>query len=139
LPTTEDGFTTVGDLGWLDEDGYLYIADRRTDLIITGGVNVYPAEVEAALVRHDQVADAVVVGLPDVEWGKRVHAIVQPVDAASPPAVADLASHVAEQLSSAKRPKSYELVDQVPRDESGKIRRSLLVAERSVAAEAVLP
>jgi bile acid-coenzyme A ligase len=137
LPTTEDGFTTVGDLGWLDEDGYLYIADRRTDLIITGGVNVYPAEVEAALVGHPQVADAVVVGLPDVEWGKRVHAIVQPADVANPPTVHELAAHVAEHLSPAKRPKTYELVGRVPRDESGKVRRSQLVAERSVASEEV--
>lgn len=136
LPTTDDGFTTVGDLGWLDDEGYLYIADRRTDLVISGGVNVYPAEVEAALVRHPQVADAVVVGLPDAEWGRRVHAIVQPVDMASPPTAEDLASHVAGQLSPAKRPKSYELVGQVPRDESGKIRRSQLAAERSVAAGA---
>jgi bile acid-coenzyme A ligase len=139
LPTTEDGFTTVGDLGWLDEEGYLYIADRRTDLIITGGVNVYPAEVEAVLVRHDQVADAVVVGLPDVEWGRRVHAIVQPVDVANPPTADELAAHVAGQLSSAKRPKTYEFLAQVPRDESGKVRRSQLVAERSVATEEVHP
>ncbi|MCP6423739.1 long-chain fatty acid--CoA ligase, partial [Klebsiella pneumoniae] len=61
-PTTDDGFTTVGDLGWLDEDGYLYIADRRLDLIVSGGVNVYPSEVEAALVEHPDVADVAVVG-----------------------------------------------------------------------------
>jgi bile acid-coenzyme A ligase len=139
LPLTDDGFTTVGDLGWLDGDGYLYIADRRTDLVITGGVNVYPAEVEAALVRHPQVADAVVIGLPDDEWGRRVHAIVQPVDAGSPPTAEDLASYLAGQLSPAKSPKSYELVDHVPRDESGKIRRSQLVAERSSEAEAAHP
>jgi bile acid-coenzyme A ligase len=137
LPTTDDGFTTVGDLGWLDDAGYLYIADRRNDLVITGGVNVYPAEVEAALLQHPQVADAVVIGLPDPDWGRRVHAVVQPVDVSSPPAVADLESHVAEQLSPAKRPKSYELVDLVPRDESGKVRRSQLVADRSDPAEAV--
>ena len=77
---TDDGFIGVGDVGWLDDDGYLYIADRRTDLIVSGGANVYPAEVEAALGEHPQVADVVVIGLPDPEWGQRVHAVVQPAD-----------------------------------------------------------
>ena len=66
---TQDGFRTVGDMGWLDEDGYLHIADRRTDMIISGGANVFPAEVEAALCRHPGVAEAGVVGIPDDEMG----------------------------------------------------------------------
>ena len=69
LPTTEDGFATAGDLGHLDDEGYLYIVDRRVDLIISGGANVYPAEVESALADHPAIADVVVVGLPDPEWG----------------------------------------------------------------------
>ena len=72
-----DGFATVGDLGWLDEDGFLYLSDRRVDLIVSGGANVYPAEVEAAVGEHREIDDVVVIGLPDDEWGKRVHAIVQ--------------------------------------------------------------
>src|SRR5207253_349389 len=77
LTTTEDGYVSIGDLGWLDEDGFLYIADRRADLIVTGGANVYPAEVEAAISEHPDVADVVVVGLRDPVWGRRVHAIVE--------------------------------------------------------------
>src|SRR5690606_3157498 len=76
---TDDGFTSIGDLGWLDEDGYLYVADRRVDMIVSGGANVFPAEVEAALSEHPAVHDVVVIGLPDPEWGRRVHAIVEPV------------------------------------------------------------
>ena len=74
IPMTDDGFGTVGDMGYLDDEGYLYLADRRVDLIITGGANVFPAEVEAALIDHPQIADVVVVGLKDEEWGRRVHA-----------------------------------------------------------------
>jgi bile acid-coenzyme A ligase len=134
LPTTADGFATVGDLGWLDEDGYLYVADRRTDLIISGGVNVYPAEVEAALLQLPAVADAVVIGLPDPDWGRRVHAIVQPADPDRPPTVDELTAELADRLHPSKRPKDYELLDAIPRDESGKVRRSQLVAERSQAS-----
>ena len=77
LPTTADGFGTAGDMGRLDEEGYLYLADRRVDMIVTGGANVFPAEVEAVLSEHPGIADAVVVGLADPEWGRRVHAIVE--------------------------------------------------------------
>lgn len=131
LTTTPDGFSSVGDLGWLDDEGYLFIADRRVDLIITGGVNVYPAEVEAVLLEHPAVRDAVVVGVPDAEWGRRVHAIVEPSDRTSPPTDDELDRYLRARLHGAKRPKSYELIAQLPRDESGKIRRSALVAERS--------
>lgn len=129
-PATEDGFRTAGDLGWVDEDGYLYISDRRADMIVSGGANVFPAEVEAALSSHPSVADVVVVGLPDEEWGRRVHAIVQPADSASPPDVGDLNRHVREHLAAYKAPKTYEMVSELPRSESGKIRRSALAEER---------
>ena len=79
-----DGFGTAGDLGWLDADGYLYIADRRVDLIKTGGANVFPAEVESALIDHPGIADVVVIGLSDPTWGRRVHAVVEPADRTSP-------------------------------------------------------
>src|SRR5206468_2329140 len=84
--STADGFASIGDLGWVDAEGYLYIADRRMDMIVTGGANVYPAEVEAALSEHPAVGDVTVIGVPDAEWGKRVHAVVQPIDPTRPPA-----------------------------------------------------
>jgi bile acid-coenzyme A ligase len=129
--TTPDGFVSVGDMGWLDADGYLHVADRRVDLIVTGGANVFPAEVEAALSSHPGLVDVAVVGLTDAEWGKRVHAIVQPRDTTRPPSPDDLNQHVREQLAPYKVPKSYEFVAELPRDPSGKVRRAQLVAERS--------
>jgi len=130
INATPDGFYSVGDLGWVDEEGYLFIADRRVDLIISGGANVYPAEVEAALHDHPALADLAVIGVPDEEWGRRVHAIVQPADPANPPAVADLDAWARERITSYKVPKTYEIVDELPRNEAGKIRRSALVSER---------
>jgi bile acid-coenzyme A ligase len=116
-------------MGWVDEDGYLFLADRRTDLIITGGANVYPAEVEAALSEHTGIADVAVIGLPDEEWGKRVHAVVQPGVELT---VAELDAHCRERLASYKVPKTWEFVETLPRDDTGKIRRAALVAERNI-------
>ncbi len=130
MNATPDGFYSVGDLGWVDEDGYLFIADRRVDLIITGGANVYPAEVEAALHDHPAIADLAVVGIHDEEWGRRVHAIVQPLDPANPPPITELDAWARERITSYKVPKTYEIVAELPRNEAGKIRRSALVAER---------
>ena len=134
LPTTEDGFGTAGDLGYVDEDGYLYIADRRIDLIISGGANVYPAEVESALAEHPGIADVVVIGLSDAEWGKRVHAIVQATDPSSPPSEADVIRYAKERLAAYKVPKTVELVDEIPRSAATKVSRSALVTEREPAA-----
>jgi bile acid-coenzyme A ligase len=128
--STPDGFYSIGDLGWLDANGYLFIADRRTDMIVSGGANVYPAEVEAALHDHPAIADLAVVGVPDEEWGRRVHAVVQPADPAHPPPVAELDAWARERITSYKVPKTYELVAELPRNEAGKIRRSALAAER---------
>lgn len=125
-----DGFTALGDLGWLDEEGYLYLADRRVDMIISGGANIFPAEIEGALTEHTQVADAVVVGLPDDEWGERVHAIVMPADPARPPSTEELRSFCRERLAAYKVPKAFELVARLPRTEAGKIRRADLANER---------
>lgn len=127
---TPAGFITVGDLGYVDEQGYLYIADRRVDMIISGGANVYPAEVEAALSEHPDVADVVVIGLPDDEWGKRVHALIQPTDYATLPTVSALDHHCRQRLMAYKVPKTYEFVEQLPRQLSGKIRRTALVQAR---------
>jgi len=124
-----DGFATVGDLGWLDEDGFLYLADRRVDLIVSGGANVYPAEVEAALGEHPGVADVVVIGMPDEEWGRRVHAIVQPVPASGLTSE-DVREFARARLARYKVPKTVELVDRIPRSAAMKVNRSLLIDER---------
>lgn len=128
---TSEGFTTVGDMGWMDDDAFVYLADRRVDMIVTGGSNVFPAEVEVALSEHPGVADVVVIGLPDETWGKRVHAIVQRSDSASDLTEADVISFGRDRLASYKLPKSVEFVDLIPRAASTKVSRSALVAERS--------
>lgn len=125
---TSDGFITVGDMGHVDADGYLYLADRRTDLILRGGANIFPAEVEAALEAHPAVRSVVVIGLPDDDLGKRVHAIV---DAPAGIDEATLRTFVAERLVTYKCPESYEFVDGPVRDEAGKVRRNALATERS--------
>jgi bile acid-coenzyme A ligase len=127
---TDDEFYTVGDLGWMDEDGFLYMADRRVDMIVTGAANVFPAEVESALSEHPQIADVVVVGLRDAEWGRRVHAIVQPTDLADPPDVDDVIGFAKARLASYKAPKTVEFVDSLPRSEAMKLSRGALVLER---------
>jgi bile acid-coenzyme A ligase len=124
------GFRSYGDMGYVDKDGYLFIVDRRQDMIISGGANVFPAEIEAALSEHAGLADAVVIGLPDPEWGHRVHAIVQPVEPAAPPTEAELRAHCRARLAAYKVPKAFEVVDRIPRTSAGKVNRSRLVAER---------
>ena len=122
---------SVGDLGYLDEEGYLYLVDRRSDMIISGGKNIYVTEVENALREYKDVRDIVVVGLPDASWGRRVHAIIEP---ACPPeefGLYEFASFGFRTLSNFKLPKSMELVERLPRDESGKIRRKALAEERA--------
>lgn len=118
-----DGWESLGDLGWMDEDGYLYISDRRTDMIVSGGANIYPAEVEAALESHPQVLSSVVVGLPDDDLGQRAHAVVQ-VDGSI--TEADLLEHLAGRLVRYKIPRSIELVGEPLRDDAGKVRRSAI-------------
>lgn len=131
LPQTVEGFSSVGDLGWLDQEGYLHLADRRADLVVTGGVNVYPAEVEGVLTRHPGVRDAVVVGVPDPEWGRRVHAVVECVDPSSPIPDSELVEWTRAHLHPSKAPKTFEFVTALPRDDSGKVRRSALAAARA--------
>jgi len=129
IPVTDDGYATVGDLGWLDDDGYLYLADRRVDMIISGGANVYPAEVEAAISEHPAVADVVVIGLPDPDWGRRVHAIVHPSDG-SHPSAEDLTAYASSRLARYKVPKTFEFIEEIPRSEATKVNRAALIAER---------
>lgn len=111
---------TVGDMGYLDADGYLFLTDRKIDLIITGGANVYPAEVEAALFRHPAVGDVAVIGVPDDEWGEAVKAIVEPRAAVTEP---EIIAFCREHLAHYKCPRSVDLVEALPRDDNGKVRK----------------
>jgi len=124
----EDGFATVGDIGRLDSDGYLYLLDRRSDLIISGGVNVYPAEVEQWLLTHDAVADAAVIGLPDPEWGAAVTAVVELRDGveASGELRRALDEHCRAGLAGPKCPRRYEFRAMLPRTPTGKLLRRAL-------------
>lgn len=130
LRGTGDGFHTVADLGYLDTDGYLYLVDRRVDVIISGGANVYPAEVEQALIDHPRIADVVVIGLRDPEWGRRVHALIEPADPAAPPAPQDVIGYAKGRLAAYKVPKTVEIVDVIPRSEATKVNRARLVQAR---------
>jgi bile acid-coenzyme A ligase len=136
LAVDDEGFATFGDLGWLDDDGYLYIADRRSDMIVTGGANVYPAEVETVLAEHRGVADVVVVGIPDADWGHRVHAIVEPADHTMPPDHDELRAHVRARLAAYKVPKSVEIVEHIGRTDAGKVNRTSMAAARSQRSSA---
>jgi bile acid-coenzyme A ligase len=124
----DGGWESLGDVGWLDEDNYLYLGDRLEDMILTGGANVYPAEVEAALQEHPDVRSVAVIGLPDEDRGNIVHAIVEADPAAVPPEV--LQSFVGERVARYKIPRSVEYTDQPLRNEAGKLRRSALRAAR---------
>ncbi|MGH3737825.1 MAG: AMP-binding protein [Micromonosporaceae bacterium] len=119
-----DGFHTVGDLGYLDPHGYLFLVGRTSTVINVGGANVYPAEVEAVLLQVDGVADAVAVGRPHTYLGETVHARVVPADPASPVDPAVLEAHCRQLLSAAKVPMSYEIVPGPLRERTGKVRRS---------------
>lgn len=127
LPSTPDGFRSAGDIGHLDSDGYLYVADRRADMIITGGANVFPAEVESALVEHEAIADVVVIGLADPQWGRRVHAVVQ---LAAPLTGQEVIAYAKSRLAPYKVPKTVEFVDQIPRTAATKVNRSAMVQAR---------
>jgi long-chain acyl-CoA synthetase len=118
-------FYTPGDLGHLDADGWLYMSDRRTDLIISGGVNIYPAEIESVLLQHPAVGDAVVIGVPDEDWGQRVVALVEPAEgaAAGDGLAADLLAFCGPRLAKLKHPRRIEFRASLPRTPSGKLSR----------------
>lgn len=122
---TEDGFFRIGDVGRIDEDGYLYITGRAKDMIISGGVNIYPAEVEQALGEHPDVIEAAVIGVPDEDLGERVVAFceVRPDSAVTED---DLLSTVARQLAPFKRPRRVELIGELPRNALGKVMKTTL-------------
>lgn len=127
---TADGFQTAGDMGYLDDEGYLYLVDRRVDIIITGGANVFPAEVESALIDHPQIADVVVIGLSDPEWGRRVHAVIEAADPSAPPTADDVIAYAKSRLAPYKVPKTIEIVEQIPRSAATKVNRGALIEAR---------
>ncbi|MBW2448699.1 MAG: AMP-binding protein [Deltaproteobacteria bacterium] len=120
----ESGWETVGDMGHFDADGYLYLADRKTDMIVTGGANVFPAEVEAALDAHPAVRSSAVIGMPDEDLGQRIHAIVDTADAVL--SETEMREHLADRLVLYKIPRTFEWVGEPLRDDAGKVRRSAL-------------
>ena len=119
---------TLGDMGYLDEQGYLFLTDRSANLIITGGVNVYPAEVDAALLEHPAVADAATIGVPSAEWGEEVKAVVELKDGVAPTAALgdELIAFCRERLAHFKCPRTVDFVDALPRQDNGKIYKGLL-------------
>jgi long-chain acyl-CoA synthetase len=119
----EPGVFTLGEIGYYDEDGYLYITDRFSDMIVSGGVNIYPVEVENVLILHPDILDVAVVGVPNVDMGEEVRALVIPRNAANPPKIEDLKTFCRQTLAGFKCPASYEFVDDVGRNALGKINK----------------
>jgi long-chain acyl-CoA synthetase len=118
-----DGFFTVGDIGFLDGDGYLFLCDRKIDMIIVGGVNIYPTEIENVLLTHPKVGDAAVFGIPHENWGEEVKAAIEPAAGieAGPGLEAELADWCREKLAKYKWPRSFDFVREMPRDPNGKL------------------
>ncbi|KQW72910.1 acyl-CoA synthetase [Phenylobacterium sp. Root77] len=126
--TNKYGWTTLGDVGWVDEEGFLYLTDRKSFMIISGGVNIYPQELENLLITHPKVADAAVVGAPDEEMGEKVVAVIQPMDwsAAGEDLKAELAAFCRANLSHVKSPRLIEFMQELPRHPTGKLYKRLI-------------
>jgi long-chain acyl-CoA synthetase len=119
---------TLGDIGYLDDDGYLFLCDRAKDVIISGGVNIFPAEVEAVLQSHPAVGDVAVIGVPDSEWGESVKAVVEPAAGTPPTAVLEdeLVAFCRDRLAHYKCPRTVDFRDELPRTDTGKLLKRLL-------------
>jgi long-chain acyl-CoA synthetase len=126
--TNKHGWTTLGDVGWVDEEGFLYLTDRKSFMIISGGVNIYPQEVENLLVTHPAVADVAVVGAPDEEMGEKVVAVVQPLDpaAAGDALAGELMAFCRTNLSHVKSPREIRFMEELPRHPTGKLYKRLI-------------
>jgi long-chain acyl-CoA synthetase len=118
-----DDYFTVGDIGYLTDDGFLFLCDRKTDMIISGGTNIYPAEIEAEIIMNPKVADVAVFGIPDPEWGEQIKAVVQPADGVppGPELVAEILAGIEGRLAKMKWPRSIDFVPELPRDPNGKL------------------
>ena len=117
------GYFTVGDIGYVDADGFLFLCDRKSDMIISGGANIYPAEIEAEIIMHPKVMDVAVFGIPDEEWGEQIKAVVQAADGVrvGPDLAAEILSSLDGRLARMKWPKTVDFIDELPRDPSGKL------------------
>ena len=126
--TSAKGWTTLGDVGWMDEEGYLYLTDRKSFMIISGGVNIYPAEIENLLVTHPKVADVAVIGAPHEEMGEEVVAVIQPRDPLEDrEALAEeLSQYARANLSHVKSPRRWDFREELPRHDTGKLYKRLL-------------
>ena len=118
-----DGFFTVGDAGYVDEDGFLYLCDRKSDMIISGGVNIYPAEIEAVFATHPKVGDIAVFGVPNEDWGEEIKAVIEPAEGqiAGPELAAELTAYAGDKLGKFKVPRTIDFTDEMPRDPNGKL------------------
>jgi long-chain acyl-CoA synthetase len=131
-------YFTLGDVGYLDEDGWLFLTDRSANLIISGGVNIYPAEVEAVLITHPAVGDVGVIGVPNEEWGEEVKAVVelQPGVERSPELAEELLAWGRDRLAKYKCPRTVDFVDTLPREDNGKLYKRKLRDEYRARYEA---
>jgi acyl-CoA synthetase (AMP-forming)/AMP-acid ligase II len=120
-----EGFFTVGDIAYRDEEGFIHICDRKVDMILSGGVNVYPAEIEAVLHTHPDVEDCAVIGVPDAEWGEQIKAVVKRREGT---ALSDqqVMQFLGERVADYKRPRSVDFVEEFPRDAAGKLLKRLI-------------
>ena len=119
----EPGVFTLGEIGYADDDGCVFITDRSSDMIVSGGVNIYPAETEQVLIQHPGVGDVAVIGAPNAEMGEEVKALIVPKDPAEPPAADALNTFCRERLAGFKCPRSYEFVPDIGRNAMGKINK----------------
>ena len=124
----DKGWSTLGDVGYVDKDGYLYLTDRKAFMIISGGVNIYPQEAENVLINHPKVADVAVFGVPNEDFGEEVKAVIQPMDwaDATPALAAELIAYCREHLSQIKCPRSVDFERELPRHPTGKLYKRLL-------------
>jgi long-chain acyl-CoA synthetase len=122
------GVFTLGEIGYVDDDGYLFITDRFSDMIVSGGANIYPVEAEHVLIDHPQVADVAVIGVPNRDMGEEVKALVVPADPANPPDPAELIAYCRTRLAGYKCPRTVEVVDSIGRTAMGKINKRALRA-----------
>jgi long-chain acyl-CoA synthetase len=116
-------YFTVGDIGYLNSEGYLFLCDRKADMIISGGVNIYPAEIESVLLTHPKVGDAAVFGIPNTDWGEEVKAVIEPADgvAADKRFADEILAFCEDKLAKFKRPKTVDFITAMPRDPNGKL------------------